>query len=133
MKYLIFTITSWDEAPRARHQVTQGLLDAGHEVYFVQKNKVGFPRITYETDGDFTLINTWFFPGYKFRFRVPFINEMYQKWLFRKVKAKLGDLFVITFDFTAHKLPSYFSNYIYYCNDDIVGNSTVKSALVDKY
>lgn len=133
MKFLIFTLTSWDEAPRARHQVTRGLLELGHEVYFVQKNKVGFPRFTLKKEGDLTLISTWFVPGYKFRFRLPIINELYQKWLYKKIRSRLGDPFVITFDFTAHKLSSYFSKYIYYCNDEVVGNTTVKSALVDKY
>ena len=134
MKFLIFTLTSWDEAPRARHQLTKELLKFGHEVYFVEKNRVGFPKITVnETTGNFTLINTRFIPGYKFRFRLPFINELYQNWLFKRLKARLGDLFVITFDFTAHKLSRYFSNSVYYCNDEVIGNTTVKSTLVDLY
>lgn len=133
MKFLIFTLTSWDEAPRARHQVTKELLKLGHEVIFVEKNSFGFPRIRLQKEGNFTLVNTRFIPGYKFRFRLPIINELYQHWLFRKMKARLGDLFVITFDFTAHKVPRYFSNSIYYCNDEVIGNSTIKSSLVDYY
>lgn len=127
MKFLIFTLTSWDEAPRARHQVTKELLKLGHEVIFVEKNSFGFPRIRLQKEGNFTLVSTRFIPGYKFRFRLPIINELYQHWLFRKMKARLGDLFVITFDFTAHKVPRYFSNSIYYCNDEVIGNSTIKS------
>ena len=133
MKFLIFTLTSWDEAPRARHQVTNELLKLGHEVYFVEKNSVGFPGMSFKKDGNFTLISTWFIPGYKFRFRIPLINELYQHWLYKNIKAKLGDMFVITFDFTAHKLSPYFSNSVYYCNDEVVGNTTVKSTLVDMY
>lgn len=133
MKFLIFTLTSWDEAPRARHQVTKELLKLGHEVIFVEKNSFGFPRIKFHKEGNFTLVSTRFIPGYKFRFRLPIINELYQHWLFRRMKSRMGDLFVITFDFTAHRLPRYFSNFIYYCNDEVIGNSTIKSSLVDYY
>ena len=134
MKFLIITLTSWDEAPRARHQLTKELLKLGHEVYFVEKNSMGFPGIKiHETVENFTLISTRFIPGYKFRFRLPIVNEIYQHWLFRSLKARLGDMLVITFDFTAHKLPAYFSNSVYYCNDEAIGNTTVKSTLVDMY
>ncbi len=133
MKFLIFTLTSWDEAPRARHQVTQELIKLGHEVYFVEKNSAGFPKIKLKKMGNLTLVKTRFLPGYRIRFRAPLINGLYQWWLFRQLRAKLGDLFVITFDFTAHKLTKYFTNTVYYCNDEVVGNTTVSSSLVDMY
>ncbi len=133
MKFLIYTLTSWEEAPRARHQVTRELLKLGHEVYFIEKNSAGFPRIELKQVENLTIIKTWFFPGYRIRFRMPLINGLYQIWLFKKLKALLGDLFVITFDFTANQLTRFFSNSVYYCNDEVVGNTTVKSKLIDQY
>lgn len=133
MKFLILTLTSWDEAPRARHQVTKELLKLGHEVYFVEKNRAGFPRISLEKIENLTLVKTWFFPGYRIRFRIPVINGLYQFWLFRKLKTRLGDIFVITFDFSALQLKHFFSDSVYYCNDEVVGNTTVKSSLIDMY
>jgi len=110
MKFLIFTLTSWDEAPRARHQVTRELLKLGHEVYFVEKNSTGFPRISFKQEENLTLVKTRFFPGYRIRFRMPIINGLYQFWLFKRLKSRLGDLFVISFDFTTHKLTRFFSD-----------------------
>ncbi len=133
MRFLIFTLTSWDEAPRARHQVTRELLKLGHEVYFVEKNSPGFPKVSFEKNENLTVIKTSFIPGYRIRFRIPILNGLYQIWLFRRLKALLGDMFVINFDFSLRLLPRFFSNSVYYCNDEVVGNTTVKSALVDKY
>jgi hypothetical protein len=133
MKFLIYTLTSWEEAPRARHQVTLELLKLGHEVYFIEKNSAGFPRIELKQFENLTLIKTWFYPGYRIRFRMPLINGLYQIWLFKKLKVLLGDLLVITFDFTANQLTRFFPNSVYYCNDEVVGNTTVKSKLVDQY
>lgn len=133
MKFLILTLTSWDEAPRARHQLTRELLKLGHEVFFVEKNATGFPRLVFEKIENLTLVKTSFLPGYKIRFRLPIINGLYQIWLFRKLKARLGDMFVINFDFSLRQLSRFFSDSVYYCNDEVVGNTTVKSSLVDKY
>lgn len=133
MKFLFLTLTSWDEAPRARHQVAHELLSLGHEVYFVEKNSLGLPGISLEKDGNFTRIRTRFLPGYRLRFRLPVINGLYQFWLLKRLKVLLGDMFVINFDFSLHKLKHFYPDSVYYCNDEVVGNTTVKSALVDKY
>lgn len=133
MKFLITTLTSWDEAPRARHQVTRELIKLGHEVFFVEKNSTGIPGISIVKDGDFTLIKTRFFAGYRLRFRLPVINGLYQYWLLKKLRRRLGDMFVINFDFSLHRLKHFFPDSVYYCNDEVVGNTTVKSSLVDKY
>jgi len=133
MKFLFLTLTSWDEAPRARHQVARELLSLGHEVYFVEKNSTGLPRIHIEKDGNFTLIRTRFLPGYRLRFRLPVINGLYQFWLLRRLKGLLGDMFVVNFDFSLHRLKRFFPDSVYYCNDEVVGNTTVKSSLVDAY
>jgi hypothetical protein len=44
MIYLINTITSWDEPPRARHQVAQAVAK-NHKVYFIARNEFGVPKI----------------------------------------------------------------------------------------
>ncbi|MCK5136588.1 MAG: glycosyltransferase [Bacteroidales bacterium] len=133
MKFLIYTLTSWDEAPRARHQVTNELLNLGHELYFIEKNRLGLPGISYKTNGNLTLVTPFFIPGYIFRYRIPVINEIYQNWLFKRLKARLGDMCVITFDFTAHRLKSFFSEVVYYCNDEYIGNSKFPNLFVDNY
>ncbi len=133
MKILINTLTSWDEAPRARHQVTKELVNRGHELYFIEKNRVGLPGISLKAEQNFTILTPYFILGYKFRYRIPVINEIYQCWLFRRVKARFGDLLVINFDFTAHRLKKIFSQTVYYCNDEHISNSKYPSLLVDNY
>ena len=42
--FIIFTRTSWDEAPRLRHQVTRLLVEAGHRVYFFDRPRRALSR-----------------------------------------------------------------------------------------
>lgn len=125
MNFCITTVsTSWDEIPRARHQITEELLRAGHEVLFVEKNKTGFPGIKIRTEKPGLTVITPFFPSdYRFRYRLPLISEIYQLWLFSRLKKRFGDLVVINFDFTAHLLRRFFKRNVYYCNDEYIGNS----------
>ncbi|VGO18273.1 glycosyltransferase [Pontiella sulfatireligans] len=134
MKFIITSLTSWDEIPRARHQVTEALVQAGHEVVFVEKNRVGRLRIeTRKEKPGLTLVSPFFPLDYRFRFRIPVINEFYQTWLFRLMRKRFGDQLVLNFDFTAHLLERYFKSMVYYCNDEYIGNSKYPVWLINQY
>ncbi len=134
MRFLITSLTSWDEIPRARHQVTEELIRAGHEVVFVEKNRIGVFRVNVRKEKPGLTLVTPFFPvDYRFRFRLPGLNELYQWWTFRSLKKKFGDLLVINFDYTAHLVSRFFENTIYYCNDDYIGNSKYPVWIVNRY
>ena len=121
MKYLINTITSWQEPPRARHQVAQALAK-NNEVIFVARNEIGMPKLEiYRTNEYLTVITPYYPIDYRIRFRLPLFNEIYQNWLFKGLAKHVGSqtqVRVINFDFTATQIYRYFSDVIYYCNDD---------------
>lgn len=135
MKFCITTVsTSWDEIPRARHQITEELLREGHEVFFVEKNRTGCPGVKMRAEKPGLTVVTPFFPlDYRYRYRLPLINEIYQMWLFSRLKKRFGNLVVINFDFTAHLLHRFFKRNVYYCNDEYIGNSNRPAPLVDCY
>ncbi len=134
MRFFVTSLTSWDEIPRARHQVTEALLRAGHEVLFVEKNRCGLPRIcSREEKPGLTVISPGFPVVCRYRYRLPLVNEFYQLWLFSRLKKKWGDALVVNFDFTAHLLPRFFKRVVYYCNDEYIGNSSSPCFLVDAY
>lgn len=133
MKFLINTRTDWNEPPRARHQLTEALAD-DNEVVFVSSNQFGFPKIkelVINTNLKILTIN-WFLNG-KIRFRIPFINELYQLWLFRKIKKNYKIDIVINFDHTASLIHKFFKNTIYYCNDDFHTNDIAKLFIIKQY
>jgi hypothetical protein len=118
MKFLVNTFTHWEEPPRARHQVAYALAK-NYKVVFIAANKVGFPKIKSVTiNENLIVIKPYFFIGNKFRYRLPIINELYQSWLFKKIVHKYKDYEVINFDFTATKIFNFFTEVIYYCNDN---------------
>ncbi len=134
MKFLIITLTGWEEPPRARHQVTMALNALGHEVVFVAKNKVGKFRIEKKNiSSHLSIIEPYFPIDYRFRYRLPLINEYYQNRLFSELASAFPNHEVINFDFTAHRLKAYFQRYIYYCNDHYIGNSKYPNILVNIY
>lgn len=134
MKLIVNTITSWDEAPRARHQVTNELVKLGHEVFFVEKNRVGLPKIIQrENKPNLTLISPFVPINYRFRYRIPLINEIYQWWLYRYLRKYYHGIPVINFDFTAHLLNRFFQKTVYYCNDEYIGNSKYPNYIINKY
>lgn len=121
--YLIYTaVTSWNEPPRARHQVANELKLDG-KVYFVEKNKVGFPRIEVkEVEENIYVITPYYGLNYKIRYRTPFINEIYHHWLLKKIKSlAIPFEIVFCFDFTAPAIHRYFNNVVFYSVDDNVG------------
>lgn len=114
-KFVIYTRTPWKEAPRARHQFAEAL-SKFYKVVFIEANKVGFPRVRKNVVKDNLEVWTPYFPiDYRARFRTPFINEIYQMWLFNNISS--AD-YVVTFDHTAHFLVYVKVPFLYYCNDD---------------
>lgn len=133
-KFLINTFTAWDEPPRARHQVTYALAKT-HQVVFVARNRFGWRRgIEIEQVSDnITLITPRYPLDVRLRMRLPIANEIYQRWLFRKLVKDYGTHLAINFDFTAHLIFKYFSPAVYYCNDECVGNTAYPNWFTDTY
>jgi hypothetical protein len=133
--YLVYTIvTVWDEPPRARHQVTNELKNEG-VVYFVERNRVGRPRIELRKAEDNVVIITPYFPVlYKARYRAIGLNEIYHNWLLKKIKELEVDFeMVISFDYTAPAINKYFDNVVFYCADDNVGFGNFNPFFINKY
>jgi len=116
--FLINTITKWDEPPRARHQIAQ-TLSKKYPVVFISANKAGWPGIKKKQINKnlSVLIPYWPVP-FKIRYRLPAINEIYQRWLFGKLTDEFKTHTVINFDFSAKLIYKYFKKIIYYCNDN---------------
>lgn len=130
---LINTVTAWEEPPRARHQITYALAKK-HKIFFITRNKVGLPKVKfYPINKNIVIIEPSFPIGYKYRYRLPIINELYQFWLYKKINKRDSFLYCINFDFTATLIFRFFKRTIYYCNDDYIGNSNVPNWLVDQY
>lgn len=134
MKFLLNTITHWEEPPRARHQVANAL-SRNHEVVFVTGNKTGFPHIrTTQVSENLTLVVPYFPYENRIRYRLPWLNEIYQTWLFRRLVKKYADYHVINFDFTARKVFDYFKHVIYYCNDNFSAISKhINPSMIARY
>jgi len=123
MKFLINTITDWDEPPRARHQIARALSDK-YPVVFVSGNRIGIPGFKSLLIGKNLEVIIPYFPiQVKLRIRIPALNKLYQKWLYNFLLEKYKNHIVINFDFTAKYLHDYFHRTIYYCNDDHIGMS----------
>ncbi len=119
LKFVILTNTDfWDDPPRIRHQVAESLAKK-YKVYFVSANYKGFPKLkTNSINENLTVLIPHFFIDYRIRYRISFLNLLYQNWLFKLLKKKLGNNnIVINFDNTATSLHYYFNNSVYYCND----------------
>jgi glycosyltransferase involved in cell wall biosynthesis len=123
MKFILNTITSWDEAPRARHQVAYSLSEL-HQVMFISANKIGTPKLKeILINKNLTIIMPYFPIDFRFRYRIPVLNEIYQRWLYSKLRKKFGDIHVLNFDYTATQVFRFFSHVVFYCNDDFYGIS----------
>lgn len=133
MKFILNTITAFDEPPRSRHQVAYELKNYG-EVYFITRNKVGFPKWeVYEEDGIKFIIPYWPI-DYRYRYRLPIINESYQKYLsFIFKKLNLKNEILVNFDHTAYMVTKNFDVSIYFCSDDHIGNSDINITAIDTY
>lgn len=132
-KFLINTVTHWDEPPRARHQVASALAEK-HQVVFVARNNFGKIGVRYtRINSRLTLVNPSFPVDYRLRIRIPIINEIYQKWLFKELKKKYSNHITLNFDFTAHLIFNFFSPVVYYCNDECIGNTKYPNWFTDSY
>ncbi len=117
-RFIINTTTAWDEAPRARHQVTFALAKK-FRIAFVASNKFGVPKIEFINYNDNLVVIQPYFPcDCRVRYRIPILNEIYQLWFFMKLKKKFYGVDIINFDFTAYLIHSYFKQVYYYCNDN---------------
>lgn len=133
--YLVYTtVTTWNEPPRARHQVSNELKNDG-VVYFVERNKVGRPRIEVKRAEDNIVVITPYFPVlYKVRYRTPLLNEVYHNWLLKQIKLlKIEFEFVVSFDYTAPAIHRFFNNVIFYCADDNVGFGNFNPFFINQY
>ena len=98
------------------------------------RNKVGLPRIEESKPHENITVFTPYFPvASRFRNRIPFINDTYQKWLFSRIKDSDEFSDVVNFDHTATQLFKYFKKVIYYCNDEFVGNAKYSFYLINLY
>ncbi|MBN1183331.1 MAG: glycosyltransferase [Bacteroidales bacterium] len=123
MQFIVNTITRWEEPPRARHQVAEAL-SKNNFVVFIAANKFGFFKVKTLLVHENLKVLTPYFPIInKLRYRLPIINEVYQYWLFTKLRKSYKDFKVINFDFTATKIFGYFNYVIYYCNDSFAAIS----------
>jgi glycosyltransferase involved in cell wall biosynthesis len=104
-------------------------------VYFVEKNKVGLPRIEMKKVEENVITLTPYFPvDYRLRYRIAVINNLYYKWLFRCLKEKNNSFdLVITFDFTAPEIHKHFKNIIFYSADENVGLGRFTPKFVTSY
>lgn len=133
--YLVYTtVTTWDEPPRARHQVTNELKADG-VVYFVERNRVGRPRVELRKAENNVVVITPYFPVvYKVRYRTAGLNEIYHNWLLKKIKDLEVEFdMVISFDYTAPAINRYFDNVVFYCADDNVGFGNFNPSFINKY
>lgn len=140
MNFLINTFTAWNEPPRCRHQVAIELAKR-YNVLFVEQNKLGIPRlqVIHESERLARIIPYWPL-DYRLRYRIPLLNELFQEYLFRKIKelffyGKIKEWKIINFDFTATRLVKHFTpdSIIYYCNDDFIGNADFSPLIINKY
>ena len=121
--FLINTITNWNEPPRARHQVAYALAKK-YPVVFIPANQIGFPKIIKQQITDnLCVLTPYYMVDSRFRTRIPWLNRLYQKWLYRLLEKDYPAFNIINFDFTALFLHQYFKNNIYYCNDDHIALS----------
>jgi hypothetical protein len=104
-------------------------------VYFVEKSRIGFPRIEVSKKEDHVYVITPHYPiDYRVRYRTPVLNGRYHAWLLQKVKA-LGISFdlVFTFDHTSYLITGFFDNVIYYCGDDFIGNAKISLPWINAF
>lgn len=133
MIYLLLTITGWEEPPRARHQVARALARHG-PVIFVARNRIGPPGLSIlEMEQNITVIEPTWPLDYRFRYRLPGVNELYLSWLLRSLHHRYRNARVITFDHTASCLRRHYPDYVYFCNDDFIGNSKISCVIADRY
>lgn len=133
--YLLYTVVAiWNEPPRARQQIANELKQEG-KVYFVERNKIGWPHIKISQAEENVFVITPYFPlDYRYRYRLGVINSIYHKWLLSRIKGlNLSFEMVISFDYTAPAIHNYLNNFVFYCADDNVGYGNFNPVWVNNY
>ena len=131
--YLLNTITAWSETVRARHQVALALA-AHDDVVFVARSVRGVPGLELRQVADRLTVVTPSWPvDYRLRYRLPLLNEHYQRWLFPRLRKRFPAARMVNFDHTAALVGRYFAAYVYYCNDHHIGNSPWHLPLLERY
>ena len=132
MNYLLNTRTNWNEPPRARHQLASSL-SKKNKVIFVEINKLGYPKIKISNPQKNIILITpfWWIPG-RINMRLPIINELYQRWLFKRLVRKYKKYYVVNFDLTSN-IKKYFNYYMFFCVDDFISIKRSKSIFVSIY
>jgi hypothetical protein len=134
MNFLFITKTSWEEPPRARHQLARSLVKKNHQVVFVAMSSLGMPRCSLtQVEENILLVQPSWFLNPKLLYRIPIANELFQMWLFQNLSKKYEDFNVINFDPSASLLYKYFPNYVFYCNDDFTDKKRAKFILSQSY
>ena len=129
----MLTISCWEEPPRARHQVARALTHHGH-VIFVARNRIGAPALAERVvEKNITVVEPSWPLDYRFRYRLPGVNEIYQSWLLHRLRNRHRDVQVITFDHTVTGLGRHYPDYVYFCNDDFIGNSKFDFIIANLY
>lgn len=134
MKFIINTLTHWDEPPRARHQVTRAL-SRENSVVYIAANKIAFPGIKkIRINDNLDVIQPYFPVDVRIRYRIPLLNEIYQIWLFRKIRRDFKDYIMINFDFSAYLIHLYWKSFYYYCNDNFTDISkNINNRIISSY
>ena len=124
MEFVVYTNTGWNVPPRLGHQLSYALAEK-FKVTFISANEIGMPGIKRkQINENFELLTPTFPSSHRIRYRAPILNEVYQLWLFRKLKKKFEgrDVILICTEFGAHLIGNYFDKYIYLASDDFVNN-----------
>jgi hypothetical protein len=127
MEFIINTNTIWDSPPKARHQIAYSLAKK-YKVTFISGNKMGMPGFEIKSISENLDVIIPSFPvSRKYRYRTPGLNELYQNWLYPKLKRSLNgeDIYVICSDFGGYKISDYFEKIIYFASDDYINNVKV--------
>jgi glycosyltransferase involved in cell wall biosynthesis len=98
---------------------------------------VGYPRLEVsEPEPGITLLQPWWPVDFRVRYRLPLLNELYQRWLlgrWRRFFHGRSAPVLVNFDFTARLVMRAFHPAVYYCNDDHIGLGRFKNAIVNAY
>src|SRR5690606_25039591 len=125
MEFIINTNMIWDTPPTARHQLAEALVKKGIHVTFITGNNFGKPGMETVKINEFMQVITPTFPfSRRLRYRLPFFNELYQKWFYPRLKKKFDqkNLYLISSDFGGYLITDYFDKVVYFASDDYINN-----------
>ncbi len=132
--YCVNTRTDWNEPPRARHQLAEALYNKKYPIIFIAKNKFGWPglELYYHKQNFIIITPSWYIPG-GIRYRLPFVNELYQIWLYKKIFRKFTIKLIVNFDHTSTMIYRYHKNVVFFCNDSFTDTIRSKNIIISLY